>query len=335
MTLNPSALTTTRVALDERRQSAGVLAGAMTFSLALALTVPLASAVIALIVCGVWHNLAEFRFLARQGLGVLGERRVMLPLLTLFGGIGLVRLLAVLGIMGVGDSRHGEIALGYSTLAGLACWTVSPRRLMRWVLPLIGTAAWWSWNHPALHFVGLAQIHNIIPALLLIGWSRGGLLQRTGIHILWALVIPALLLTGCFDHWMVSDTHLGAAIAGHWTDFARGYVPASWLGTPMALRGLMLFAYLQLLHYFLWIIWIPRYSDQLTLPSTPTDVPLLSTITTRQGMIVGAVAAMVIGALMSTDFLLGRGLYASLASVHAYLEFPMLFMMVMQPTRNP
>jgi len=321
---------------QESRLSTALLLGGVAVSLMLALWIPLATAGLALLLFGVWHNYQEFRFLAHQGLGWLGQRQVLLPLLCVFGGIALLRLGMFLEWLPQELGRQGEIACLYVALLGVALGMLRLTLSAILWIPFIGIAAWWSWAHPDLHFVGLAQLHNVIPAILLIGWSRRASWDRAGrtigMHLVWALLLPILILMGFFDQWITPDLALGTALTGPWTEFARAYVPPSWAGSSMAVRALVVFAFLQLMHYLLWIVWIPRFASRWPLVATPAETPFFAIFRARETACWVGGGGLAIALLMASDFALGRGFYAALASLHAYLEFPLLLFML---TRLP
>ncbi|MEV0460263.1 hypothetical protein [Catellatospora methionotrophica] len=275
-----------------------------------ALRAPLATTVLGLIAFGVLHNVLELRYVAGRFAHVL-TGRLLWTALALVTAIVFCRVLAL---------RVPEIVLCYGVLAA-GVWHAVPRR---W-LPLSGLAlagaAAVSLTWPAYHFVVLAHLHNVVPLFFLWEWSR----RLTGreralfraAQLGWVLLVPALLLAGAFDPLLADGSAAVVAFAGTPQAIAA---PVSPPGLTAGLRFLAVFAFLQAMHYVVWLGFLPRFAPDAA-AAFEQRVPWLSG---WRPWALGAAAALVLGALFLIDYGQGRTMYQALASYHAYLEFPVL-----------
>ena len=317
-----------------RLRSAGaspVLAGlllAAAAALALALRVPLATTVLGLIAFGVLHNVLELRYVTGRFAAVLGGRFLAL-LVALVSGIVLCRVAALL----VGQpARYAEILIGYAVLAA-ACLV----SLRGWVLgvacAVLALAAAASLRWPAYHFVVLAHLHNVVPLVFLWDWARRlpTAAARAGfrwVQVLWVLVVPALILAGAADAWTGPVASGVASFAGDPARIVAVSAPPSTVDTIVGVRFLVVFAFLQTMHYVVWVWFLPRYA-----PDAAADferrVPALRG---RRIWALGLIGAAALAVVFVLDYASGRSLYGALATYHAYLEFPVLLALLLAPT---
>jgi hypothetical protein len=305
-----------------------VFALAAGAALLVAVRAPLATTVLGLIGFGVLHNVLELRYVAGRFATVLRGRFLVL-LVVLISGIVLCRLFA---------ARTPEILLAYSVLAaGVVHAVAHPGWRIAALLGLAGPAAA-SLAWPAYHFVVLAHLHNVVPLVFLWEWSRWLPTGRTAFRLAqlgWVLGIPALVLAGVFDPWIAGGPSTVAAFAGTPAAVAAPVVPPGTLGAvvppagtlgavvpPVALglRFLVVFAYLQTMHYVVWVGFLPRCAPDAA-RAFDLRVPWLSG---WRPWALGAGLAALLAMLFVADYQQGRLLYASFASYHAYLEFPVL-----------
>ncbi|MFJ9457546.1 hypothetical protein ACIRST_20965 [Kitasatospora sp. NPDC101447] len=292
---------------------------ALSAALALvtALRAPTGLAVLGLAAFGLLHNVLELRYVAGRFAVVLAGPLLRL-LLVLVTGIVLCRLLP--------PSRAAqtvEILLAYGLLAAACRYGLRgrPRLLAGSAVLLVGAGAA-SLSFPAYHFVVLAHLHNVVPLLFLAEWSRRlprGRWAFLALQSGWVLLVPALLLSGLLDG-------LLSQRPGGWTDrLAAAYTPPALLTPEAGLRFLAVFAFLQTMHYVVWVWFLPRYAPEAA-ERFDARVPALRG---GRAWALGAGAGALLALLFALDYAQGRSLYAALAAYHAYLEFPVLLMLVL------
>ncbi|MFJ1586392.1 hypothetical protein ACIOC1_24110 [Streptomyces sp. NPDC088197] len=291
-----------------------VLAAAV--ALAVSLRLPAGTAVVGLAVFGILHNVLELRYVTGRFEGVLHG-----PFLRLLGalitGIVVCRLLPPSSA-----TRTAEILLAYVLLAAACVHALRTRPVpLAASCALLAGAAMASLAFPAYHFVVLAHLHNVVPLLFLWEWSRAmprGRAAFRAVQCGWVLVIPALLLSGALDGL------LGAGSG--WTDrLALSYTPPAWQHTHAGLRFVAVFAFLQTMHYVVWVWFMPRYAPDAT-EAFERRAPVLRGV---RAWALGLGGAAALSVLFVSDYTRGRSLYAAVASYHAYLEFPVLLMLVL------
>ncbi|MFE2913466.1 hypothetical protein ACFRKE_17950 [Kitasatospora indigofera] len=294
---------------------AGFLA-ATALALAAALRAPAGTAVLGLALFGILHNVLELRYVTGRFESVLAGPFLKL-LVALITGIVLCRLLPVSTA-----SRAAEILLVYGLLAA-ACLHALRRR--PWLLAasavLLLLAAAASLSFPGYHFVVLTHLHNLVPLLFLLEWSRGlprGRAAFMAVQCGWVLVVPALLLGGTLDGWAAPATATADRLA-------VSYTPPGWLDGSAGLRFVAVFAFLQTMHYVVWVWFLPRYAPEASAAFERRAPGLRG----RRAWALGLAAGAALAVLFASDYAQGKALYAALASYHAYLEFPVLLVLVL------
>jgi hypothetical protein len=299
-----------------------VFALASGAALLVAVRAPLATTVLGLIAFGVLHNVLELRYVAGRFAEVL-RGRFLLVLLALVSGIVTCRL---------AGARTPEILLAYGVLA-VGVWHAVRRPWWRVAaLGGLGVALTVSLTWPAYHFVVLAHLHNVVPLVFLWEWARTLPSGRTTFRVaqlVWVLGIPALILAGVFDPWIAGGPSTVAAFAGTPASVAAPVVPP---GVAVGLRFLVVFAYLQTMHYVVWVGFLPRCAPAAA-RAFDLRIPWLSG---WRPWALGTGLAALLSVLFVVDYRQGRLLYASFASYHAYLEFPVLLALLFGgATRTP
>lgn len=283
-------------------------------ALALAVRAPLATTVLGLIGFGVLHNVLELRYVTGRFAGIL-RGRLLVSLGALITGIVLCRL---------AGARTPEILLGYAVLAtgvlvGLRRWWLRAGGLAVLAVALGASLTW-----PAYHFVVLAHLHNVVPLLFLWEWSRtlpaGRALFRAA-QVLWVGVVPALVLAGVFDPWLAGGASDVVGFAGPPASIAAPVTPPD---VTIGLRFLVVFAYLQTMHYVVWVGFLPRCAPDAA-RAFDLRVPWLRG---WRPWALGLGLAAAMSLVLVADYANGRLLYSSFASYHAYLEFPVLLALV-------
>jgi hypothetical protein len=294
-----------------------LFAVAIVVALAVALRAPL-------------HNVLELRYVTGRFAAVLSGRFLWL-MLALISGIVVCRLAALF----VGEpARIAEILVGYTVLA-VGCFykprdSRESRRVQvvaAVVLPLALAA---SLRWPAYHFVVLAHLHNVVPLVFLWEWARRlpSVPARRwfrAAQVGWVLVVPALILTGVTDPLIGGVTSRVAAFAGNPTPILAASAPPAAVATTMGVRLLVVFAFLQSMHYFVWVYFLPRHAPDAA-AAFAGRVPWLRG---RRAWALGVGFGVLLAVLLVVDYTTGRALYASVASYHAYLEFPVLLVLLL------
>ena len=287
-------------------------------TLALALRLPAGTAVVGLAAFGILHNVLELRYMAGR-FGQVLRGPLLRALAALISGIVLCRLLPASYA-----TRAAEILLAYALLAGTCGYALRgrPKWLAAGAYAVVAGAACTSLAFPDYHFVVLTHLHNVVPLVFLWEWSRG-MPRRTrtafrAVQASWVVVLPALLLGGVFDP-------LAAGSSG-WTDrLSRSYAPPGWADTQAGVRFVTVFAFMALMHYLVWVWFMPRYAPD----ATAAFERRLPAVTGRWAWGLGLGGAAALAVLFATDYERGTSLYAAVASYHAYLEFPVLLMLVL------
>src|SRR6266542_3409884 len=230
------------------------------------------------------------------GFGVLHNVLELRYVAGRFAGVLSGRLLGLLAVLVTGIVacrllvlRTPEILLAYGVLAAgvLFAGRAVVSRLAG--LAGLGVALTASLSWPAYHFVVLAHLHNVVP----------------------------LVLAGVFDRLITAGPSTVVAFAGTPAAVAGPVTPPA---VTIGLRFLVVFAFLQTMHYVVWVGFLPRYAPDAT-AAFEARLPWLRGW--RPWVLAGAAAA-VLAVLFVSDDAQGRTLYAAFASYHAYLEFPVL-----------
>jgi hypothetical protein len=298
--------------------------GAVGAALALALGAPIATAVIGLILFGILHNLLEIRYVAGRFSGLLGRPFLEL-LVALITAIVVCRLLA--GVVGR-PAQLAEILLGYAVIALAARRGLDGRRRqVAWVV--VTAAAVVSLAFPAYHFIVLTHLHNVVPLFFLWDWSRRigsrrGRQAFRAVQLLWVVAIPVVILLGLLDGSLTTDPGIVRSVVGDGQTVLATSSPPGAAATVLGARFLTVFAFMQTMHYVVWVALLPRVAPDAS-ASFEARVPW---VTGPRLWAAGFLVAAVFAVLFGLDFAQGKALYAALASYHAYLELPVLLAML-------
>ena len=297
-----------------------LLLGAAAAALVLAVYAPIPTIVIGLVLFGVLHNLLELRYVTGRFAAIL-SRSFLELLAVLITGIAVCRLLV--GVVGR-PAELAEIALGYVILAiGAQRGLRGGRKLAVWVALVPAAAASLAW--PAYHFVVLAHLHNLVPLVFLWEWAsrissgRGRRVFRAA-QVLWVVVVPLVILLGALDGWLSADSGIVRSLVGDGHSVLAASAPPGAVATVVGVRLLTVFAFLQTMHYAVWVAFLPRYAPDAS-AAFEARMPWL---TGARLWAVGFIVAAVFAVLFVFDFGQAKGLYAALASYAAYVEVPVL-----------
>lgn len=296
-------------------------------ALGLALRVPLATTAIALMAFGVLHNVLELRYVGGRFASLLSGTFLKL-LVALITGIVVCRLAGA--VFGGGWSVLAEIVLTYGLVVA-AAWLGLRRRpvaLVAVVLVVL-VAAVTSLSWPAYHVVVITHLHNLVPLAFLWEFSAGlprrARLAFRGTQLGWLVAVPAVVLAGLTDGLMADGAAAVERFAGAPAVVAASVTPPGTWGTTVGLRFLTVFAFLQLMHFVVWVFFLPRYAPAAAAAFDARVPWLRGGRAWALGLGVGALLLV----LFVVDYGQGRTVYAALASYHAYLELPILLAMLM------
>jgi hypothetical protein len=205
--------------------------------------------------------------------------------------------------------------------------------VLRAAFAVLAVAVAASLRWPAYHFVVLAHLHNVVPLVFLWDWARRlpTAAARAGfrwVQVLWVLVVPAAILAGAADAWTGPVASGVASFAGDPSRVMAATAPPSTVDTVVGVRFLVVFAFLQTMHYVVWVWFLPRYAPDAA-AEFERRVPALRG---RRVWALGLTGAAVLAVVFVLDYAGGRSLYSALATYHAYLEFPVLLALLLAPT---
>ncbi len=293
-------------------------------ALTIAVVAPVPLAVGAIAVFGVAHLGLESRY-------VIGRFSTRVPWQTLAWLLVPLTVIAAVRLAQLGPKgTRVEATIALGLLVGGWAWAARGRWAAAAVgLLVVGGLAVPALRHPEWYAVVVAHLHNLTPVAFLWEWSRdrgtraGRALFRAA-QLGWAVVIPAVVLLGTFDRdgwgWSVWAADRSA------TKVAAVYSPAGW-GGGWPLRFLIVFCFGQLMHYVIWCGFLPAVARSEHALAT-TVGPFGRWLRPRVFLPVVGVAAVLIGLLQLVSGPEGRRIYASVAAYHAYLEYPLLALMV-------
>lgn len=289
------------------------------------LRAPIAISVFGLAILGLAHICFEVRYV----IGRFGDR--------LGGAVGWV-LVLVLSLMALArvvaalnrTLGHQLEAIGAFGLLGAAAWLGlrGRRRPAAFIIAVIATVGLASLIWPQWYWHVITHLHNFIPLAFLWDWSRRLNDQRARItfisaQALWAVLIPGLIIGGTLDRFINPEPGAAAYWIGDGSALLSAAAPPG-ASPELALRYLVAFAFLQSMHYVVWIGFFPLAARDTT-AAFGRAIPVL------RGWRFGALAMVLSAGVLvafAASYGLGRQIYSLLATYHVYLEFPLLIFMV-------
>lgn len=208
--------------------------------------------------------------------------------LELFGSMGLVAFALVLGL-------HGRLRL-------LALIPV--------VLAVVESLVELPWyGHLLTHG------HNLIPLVFLWDWARGRprRLAFVGANLVWLLGLPAAILLGLTDPLLNGEPpRLVTQVVDPGALIATAAPPGT--DPVLGLRLLAVLAFLQLMHYLLWMVFFQVWGR--------TEVRRSPLPTGWRFWALAAAASALVWAAYAVSYFDGRAAYSVLGAFNAYLEQP-------------
>ena len=295
--------------------AAGLLIAATALA-ALAIAQPHALAALSVVALGPLHVLLALRYLTGRTLPIL-DGPIGRTLLALVAAMVLIRAITVasphLG-------HHLEL-LGGAALVGFAAW-VGLRGTLRYVaLGVVAAVTALSFVELPWYWHFLTHGHNVVPLIFLWDWTRRfrpiARLGFVAANLLWVAAIPLLLLFGPLGGHVNPDP---PAVVGRIADPAFLVAAASPPGADasMGLRFLAVFAFLQAMHYVLWMLFFQvagrREVDRLG-RSVPAAVGW-------RFWLIAALTSLAIWATYAIGYNDGRAVYGVLGALNVALEQP-------------
>ena len=293
-------------------------------ALALGAAVPVT--VLGLAVFGLPHLLLELRYV----IGRFADRfsgRTGPALFLLLSAVVAARALVSLSPAG---GRLGEVVAGHAVVAAGAWLWLRGRGRLLVLTAVVASLVVALWAMP-WYFIILTHLHNVVPVAFLWDWARRipdprQRLVFRSVHLLWALVLPALIVAGAFDGVVNLATGPVAWLVGDGAGVLASSAPPG-ASALVAARFCAGFALGQSMHYVVWIGFFPRFAPEATRAFERT-FPTLAGRRFAAGVIVlGAVMT----ALFLTAWAQGRMVYGLVTAYHVYLEFPLLVWLTFGP----
>jgi hypothetical protein len=316
---------------DVRLPRAGTVVAAATAAALVAAAAPLLAYALSLAFLGAPHVLAELRYVDGRFGRRLGARRGI-AILALLGGIVAVRALLLGGHLPYATALRWELA-GVAVLAFVAVpdLIARPARAALGLL-IAGTLVLGAALDPLHTIVVLAVLHNATPVGFLAERLRGGARRRAMLACAGLFVaVPALLSTGLPANALarlgLSAREAVWSTTGPLSAHLGVFVPPGWRASEAAADLFSAAAYLQILHHLTVLFVLPRTlagSDAEDHPVVPWPRATVLTSVLVAGSAVGAV-------LFARDFVGSRAAYGLLASVHAWIEVPVLLLALAGP----
>lgn len=301
---------------------------AAAFGLVVALAFPLGTTVIGLILFGVIHNVLELRYVASRFIVGKWTSKRTLALMLPIGSVVLFRIFRVVGLMKATHAAQLEILSVYGTILGAWIVFARPRKYVWAGSVCIALLAGCVFFFPDLHFLSLSHLHNLVPVVFLLlhpHFNRSKTLMTIGV---WAFFIPVLILGGVFDDFLMwENVFIAPFLSAGDAEILR----TGWTGPEMSDlwsgRVLCTFSYLQWMHYWIWVIYLPLLGGYVK-----ADNSFFSKLCFgRLGLILGVAVAIIFIPFFLMDYIRTFSSYGSLASFHALFEFPLLLVVLLQP----
>jgi hypothetical protein len=303
-----------RLFADRARRVAWLGSASVGAAFALTVSVPLWLLALGPLLLGVPHLLADLRYLVvapglhrRAGLCAAAG----LPLLAV--GLGAP---SAVGLLPVAVAALFARGTGARKAAVLAAWAVL-------------TAA--AWADDALVVIGFLHLHNV--GALAIWWSVRPRDGRSACVPGLAAAGTVLLLGGAMDPVVValggwSAPATGIDLAAH----AQALVPLG--DATLAARGLLCYAFLQAVHYAVWLRLVPEDARERPVPRS-FRASWQALRLAFGGAALALVAALAAGLALwgAYDLVAAREGYLRLAAFHGYLELAVAALLIVERRR--
>ena len=297
--------------------------------MALVIAQPFALNVIGIMVLGTAHVVLALRYLTGRVTGALTNTTVQV-LIVVVAAMALIRALSVLD---AGLGHRLELA-GSVIIIGGAAWLGLRGRLRYLALAVIAFWALASLVQLPWYWHLLTHAHNLVPLIFLWDWARryraGSGLAFTAVNLVWALAVPALILAGAADRFINAiSPQFVSRLADPQFVLASTAAPHS--SPELALRFLVVFTYLQTMHYVVWMGFL-QIAGRREITRLETAVPIIAG---WRFWLVVLSASLIVWLVYATGYYNGRAVYGVIGAVNVYLEQPIAVWVLLAalPTR--
>lgn len=305
---------------DRGLRLATLAVGHMLVALTLALVLPLWLLLLGPLVLGAPHVVSDVRYLLLKPPAPLirgGLLLILLPLLAMTLG-------RVIAAMGGPFSVELEVALGGLAMLG---GTVAAKGAIRWrVLVALGVVALTSVALMSAYtsLVVIAHAHNLVAFGLWLFFLKGEVSGRAlavviGVYLLCSALLLSPLVDGlALDH---ATGNIGAFNLVHMADTL-----APGLSLEVGLRWVLLYGFLQSMHYAIWLRLIPQRLDARKAPPTfrRSLTRLREDFGAKAFILIALVCLAVPVFAVTTDAEATRHAYLLAAVSHGYIELAII-----------
>ena len=293
------------------QKAAAFLLLAAAFATVVAVCFPYLVGAWGIVLLGPAHVFLASRYMAGRIAGTVSQK-IALTLVVAVLVMMLVRAVAIISpTLGRYLELFGSLAIiAWALLLGLR------GKMKAWaLLPLLLIAFMGTFDLPANWYL-LVHAHNVVPLIFLWDWARGrsaGVrLGFIGANLVWAVGIPAAIVSGLFDDLLRTSVPEGfGSIDFH--SLAHGLAPSN-ADPIVTTRALCVFVFLQLMHYVLWMVFFQVAGrDQIT------KVPML---TTWKFWAATVGVSAVVWLSYFAGYGNGRAVYSVLGALNVFLEQP-------------
>jgi hypothetical protein len=291
---------------------------------------PLATYSLTLAAFGAAHVLSELRYVDRRFGRSLGGARLTAMAVFLAGAV-LARSLGVFGVVPVAVAVAAELACVTALVLSAAIGgSASRRALAVAAATALGFATLVS---PFDTAVTLSLLHNFTPLVFL--WEIAPRARRGRIMALAALAfigLPLLVATGLPRRLLAALTamDLDPIGAGGLADHLYVYVPRPLLASDAAIDLFSAAVVAQCAHYAAVILVLPALLAALA-PGAKGIVPWPRGAVFAAGLVLCAACVFLV---FAHDFVEARALYGIAASVHAWIELPLVVIALTAPRHD-
>lgn len=277
--------------------SVGVMAW-LAACLACVLMMPATVLLLGPLVFGAPHVMSELRVLTQR----LPMRRQ--PLMLVLSPLAIMIALRIAEQLGWDRPASSDVVLGCAALVVAA--TVRPGDTLDRVARLLvvtGLSVFALYD-TRLTTLLLAHLHNLIAVVFLIAWSR----SRSGVRAHSTLVVGAVAVVAVL---LVAPTP--GAPSAFVTDLRFALAPG--LSAALGYKLVLVYAFAQLLHYVIWLVWMPRLQR--------AEVNGDGRLGWFAAALIGAALVLPMIAMLG-DPVSFREQYLALSSFHGWLELAVL-----------
>ena len=139
----------------------------------------------------------------------------------------------------------------------------------------------------------LTHLHNLVPLVFLWEWTRriphrGARAAFRLTQVLWIVVLPLVILAGGFDRIVADGPGIVQRFVGAGSAVVSAATPPALLQT-MGIRFLVVFAFMQTMHYVVWVGFLPRFAPDATASyHAYLEFPVLLALLMAPALVMGA-----------------------------------------------